>query len=110
MHRSALSIALLAPILLAPILLVGCATPQAATAPAAEPVPEATKQVMEAKCGAAVAEHIGAPLTAVLPVWSGATPDNRGLVTVGDRLGGQQRIHFCETSATGQVYAIRHSL
>ncbi|HVL20039.1 MAG TPA: hypothetical protein VM422_03480 [Amaricoccus sp.] len=73
-------------------------------------MPEATKQRMEAACGAALAEHIRAPETAVLPVWSGATPDDRGLVTVGDTVTGRQRVHFCEVSPEGQVYAIRHSL
>lgn len=97
--------------LLAPILVAGCVNQQAAgPVPAPEPLPEATKQLLEARCGAAVAEHIHAPQSAVLPVWSGATPDNRGLVTVGDTLSGEQRVHFCEVSTTGQVYAIRHSL
>lgn len=93
-----------------PLLLLAlgaCAAP----APAPEkPLPEETKQVMESACGAAVAKHIGASPSQVLPVWSGATPDNRGLVTVGDKVGGSQRVHFCEVSPTGQVYAIRHTL
>lgn len=65
---------------------------------------------MEASCGEAVAEHISEPRAAVLPVWSGSTPDGRGLVTVGDKSEGAQRIHFCEVNERGQVYAIRHSL
>jgi hypothetical protein len=89
--------------------LAGCTGQPAQTEPPA-PLPEATKQVMEQACGAAVAEHIGAAPDAVLAVWSGATPDNRGLVTVGDRVDGIQRVHFCEVSDTGQVAAIRHSL
>lgn len=109
MLRSTLSL-----LLIAPLVLAGCAGQQTApgTAPdtAPEGLPEATKQLMEAACGAAVAGHIDAPVADVLPVWSGATPDNRGLVTVGDKMSGRQRIHFCEVSATGQVYAIRHSL
>jgi len=36
--------------------------------------------------------------------------DDRGLVTVGDTVTGRQRVHFCEVSPEGQVYAIRHSL
>lgn len=99
---------------LGPAVLLGCLSASAcATTPApgpAQPLPEATKQLMEAACGAAVAAHIGAPPSQVLPVWSGATPDDRGLVTVGDKVGGSQRIHFCEVSERGQVYAIRHSL
>lgn len=96
-------------------LLLGCLAASAcATTPPSpapeQPLPEATKQLMEAACGAAVARHIDASPSQVMPVWSGATPDNRGLVTVGDKVGGTQRIHFCEVSATGQVYAIRHSL
>lgn len=92
------------------LLMAGCATapPPSPTVP--EGLPEATKQLMEAACGAAVAQHIRAPETAVLPVWSGATPDNRGLVTVGDTVTGQQRVHFCEVSAEGRVYAIRQTL
>ena len=96
------------------VLLVAACAAQPTTAPAPAGgqagLPEPTKQLMEAACGAAVARHIRAPESAVLPVWSGATPDGRGLVTVGDRVGGQQRIHFCEVSAGGQVYAIRHNL
>lgn len=90
------------------LAVAGCA-PQATTV-APEPLPEATKQAMEAACGKAVAEHIGAPVEQVLAVWSGATPDNRGLVTVGDKVSGKQRIHFCEVNPWGQVYAIRDSL
>lgn len=93
------------------MLILGACTGQPpATAPATEPLPEATKQLMEASCAAAVAEHIREPVSAVLSVWSGATPDNRGLVTVGDKASGDQRIHFCEVSDKGQVYAIRHNL
>lgn len=92
------------------LLAAGCAARPPSTAAAPEGLPEATKQIMEAACGAAVARHIRAPEAAVLPVWSGATPDNRGLVTVGDTVSGRQRVHFCEVSAKGQVYAIRHSL
>ena len=103
MHRSALS-------LLGLLLVAGCAAQPPSTAAVPEGLPETTKQLMEAACGAAVAEHVGAPETAVLPVWSGATPDNRGLVTVGDTVTGRQRVHFCEVSGGGQVYAIRHSL
>ncbi|MFT3972433.1 MAG: hypothetical protein QM699_02965 [Amaricoccus sp.] len=95
---------------LAPLLVAGCAGQPAPQGAAPAPLPEATKQRMEAACGLAVAAHIDAPVSDVLPVWSGATPDDRGLVTVGDKVTGQQRIHFCEVSATGQVYAIRHNL
>lgn len=98
------------PLLLVALLASGCAGQGPTGTEPAQPLPEATKQVMEAACGAAVAEHIHAPVADVLPVWSGATPDNRGLVTVGDKVEGQQRIHFCEVSPKGQVYAIRHSL
>lgn len=98
-------------LLLAGMLLLGaCAGQPPEGAPGSEPLPEATKQLMEASCAAAVAEHVHAPVSAVLAVWSGATPDDRGLVTVGDKVTGQQRVHFCEVSGEGQVYAIRHNL
>lgn len=99
------------PFLILGILLVSAGCAAMPTEPGTvAPLPEVTKQLMETSCGEAVAEHIRAPGGAVMPVWSGATPDNRGLVTVGDKVGGAQRIHFCEVNERGQVYAIRHSL
>ncbi len=60
-------------------------------------------------CAAAVAAHVGKPVEAVAPSWTGTTAEGRDVVTVTDDQGaGGERRHTCEVDAAGQVLAIRH--
>ena len=71
-------------------------------APPASP-PQAAQATQEAACAAAIARHIGQPVTTVQPRW---LSDTGGIATVETLDNGRR--HLCRVDAAGRVLGYSH--